>query len=60
MSAASPMADSPLRRIAASDWLQPNERSPRREDSAAWIAEVLDEPHTHELLDNLLHAVRDT
>jgi hypothetical protein len=46
--------------IAASDWLRPNERSPRRADSAAWIAEVLDEPHTRELLDNLVQAVHDT
>lgn len=39
---------------AASDWLQPNPRSPTRADSAAWIAEVLDEPHTRERLDALL------
>lgn len=42
---------------AASDWLQPNPRSPHRSDSAAWIAEVLDEPHTSELLDSLLQAL---
>jgi hypothetical protein len=44
--------------VAASDWLKPNARSPDRADSAAWIAEVLDEPHTRELLDSLLGAVR--
>jgi Ser/Thr protein kinase RdoA (MazF antagonist) len=44
--------------LAATDWLEPNPRSPRRADSAAWIAEVLDEPHTRELLETLLEAVR--
>ena len=34
--------------IAATDWLQPNPRSPDRADSAAWISEVFDEPHTRE------------
>ncbi|MFG3577766.1 phosphotransferase enzyme family protein [Micromonospora chersina] len=43
--------------VAATDWLTPNARSPRRADSAAWIGEVLDEPHTRELLDSLLAAV---
>jgi aminoglycoside phosphotransferase (APT) family kinase protein len=43
--------------VAACDWLQPNLRSPTRADSAAWIGEVLDEPHTRELLDSLLRAV---
>jgi len=42
---------------AATDWLQPNRRSPNRADSAAWISEVLDEPHTRQLLDTLLQAV---
>ena len=42
--------------IAATDWLEPNARSPDRADSAAWIGEVLDEPHTRELLDGLLEA----
>ena len=40
--------------IAASDWLNPSPRSPDRADSAAWVGEVLDEPHTRELLDALL------
>ncbi len=40
--------------MAAGDWLEPNPRSPDRADSAAWIAEVLDEPHSRELLDTLL------
>jgi aminoglycoside phosphotransferase (APT) family kinase protein len=42
--------------IAAADWLEPNVRSPSRADSAAWISEVLDEPHTRTLLDSLLAA----
>jgi hypothetical protein len=44
--------------IAAQDWLEPNRRSPDRADSAAWIGEMLDEPHTRELLDSLLAAAR--
>jgi Ser/Thr protein kinase RdoA (MazF antagonist) len=44
--------------IAAADWLEPNVRSPQRADAAAWIAESLDEPHTRELLDTLLAAIR--
>ena len=43
--------------VAATDWLHPNLRSPDRADSAAWIGEVLDEPHTRELLDTLLRAL---
>jgi aminoglycoside phosphotransferase (APT) family kinase protein len=43
--------------LAATDWLQPNPRSPQRADSAAWIGEVLDEPHTRELLEAILAAV---
>lgn len=45
--------------IAARDWLQPNARSPERADSAAWIAEVLDEPHTRELLEGIIRAAAD-
>ena len=45
--------------MAAADWLHPNPRSPQRADSAAWIAEVLDEPHTRDLLDDLLAAILD-
>jgi len=44
--------------IAATDWLEPNPRSPDRAAAAAWISEVLDEPHTRDLLDGLLAAVR--
>jgi aminoglycoside phosphotransferase (APT) family kinase protein len=44
--------------IAATDWLQPTPRSPQRADSAAWIGEVLDEPHTRELLETIVNAVR--
>lgn len=43
--------------LAAADWLEPNLRSPARADSAAWISEVLDEPHTRERLDALLRGV---
>jgi hypothetical protein len=42
--------------VAANDWLQPNARSPERADSVAWISEVLDEPHTRELLESMLEA----
>jgi Ser/Thr protein kinase RdoA (MazF antagonist) len=41
---------------AAMDWLRPNPRSPRRADSAAWISEVLDEPHAREVLEVILAA----
>ncbi|WP_162907041.1 phosphotransferase enzyme family protein [Allorhizocola rhizosphaerae] len=44
--------------MAASDWLEPNVRSPHRADAAAWIGEVLAEPHTREVLDALLKVVR--
>ncbi|GAA1412324.1 phosphotransferase enzyme family protein [Catellatospora coxensis] len=43
--------------IAATDWLHPEARNRHRADSAAWISEVLDEPHTRELLAGLLAAV---
>jgi len=43
---------------AATDWLTPNPRSPQRTDSAAWIGETLDEPHTRELLDTILAAAQ--
>ena len=46
-----------ITKTAATDWLDPNPRSPYRADSAAWIGEVLDEPHTRELLGTLLRAV---
>jgi aminoglycoside phosphotransferase (APT) family kinase protein len=46
-----------ITQAAGSDWLEPNPRSPERADSAAWIGEVLDEPHTRELLETLLAAV---
>ena len=41
---------------AATDWLTPNSRSPERADSAAWVGEVLEEPHTRELLETILGA----
>ena len=43
---------------AASDWLEPNLRSPSREVAEEWINEVFDEPHTRDVLDALLAAVR--
>jgi aminoglycoside phosphotransferase (APT) family kinase protein len=48
-----------ITQIAASDWLEPNPRSPERADSAAWISEVLDEPHTREVLGTILAAARE-
>ena len=39
--------------MAATDWLEPNPRSPDRADSEAWISEVFDEPHTRDLLGRL-------
>jgi Ser/Thr protein kinase RdoA (MazF antagonist) len=44
--------------MAGADWLEPNTRSPKRADSAAWIGEVLDEPHTRAVLDELLSSIR--
>jgi len=46
-----------ITQLAATDWLEPNRRSPHRADAAGWIAEVLDDPHTPEVLDALLAAV---
>lgn len=43
--------------IAALDWLKPNVRNPDRAGAAAWIGEMLNEPHTREVLGALLHAV---
>jgi len=40
--------------LAATDWLRPTPRSPRREEAAAWIGEVLDDPHTRARLLRLL------
>ena len=45
--------------IAATDWIEPNPRSPDRASSEAWISEVFDEPHTRDVLVNLLKAVSD-
>ena len=45
-----------ITQAAGSDWLEPNPRSPERTDAAAWISEVLDEPHTRELLEAILAA----
>jgi Ser/Thr protein kinase RdoA (MazF antagonist) len=43
---------------AAGDWLEPNRRTPTRDDAEAWVAEVLDDPHTRQVLDDLLAAAR--
>jgi Ser/Thr protein kinase RdoA (MazF antagonist) len=43
--------------IAARDWLEPNIRNPDRGGAAAWIGEILDEPHTREVLGALLDVV---
>jgi aminoglycoside phosphotransferase (APT) family kinase protein len=45
-----------INEIAATDWLMPNPRSPRRSDAEAWISETLNEPHTRELLETILIA----
>jgi Ser/Thr protein kinase RdoA (MazF antagonist) len=45
---------------AATQWLTPGPRAPDRADSAAWIGEVLDEPHTRDLLGTILAAARDS
>jgi len=44
--------------MAASDWLEPNQRSPDRTVAEAWIGEILAEPHTREVLTALLEAIR--
>ena len=46
--------------IAAADWLEPNVRNPDRAGAAAWIGEILDQPHTREVLGALLDAVSGT
>jgi aminoglycoside phosphotransferase (APT) family kinase protein len=43
---------------AARDWLVPSRRTPTREDAQAWVGEVLDDPHTRQVLDALLAAAR--
>ncbi|MGW6128639.1 phosphotransferase enzyme family protein [Cellulomonas sp. NPDC055163] len=47
-----------ITQAAATDWLTPNARSPERADAAAWVGEVLDDPHTRVRLRELLDAVR--
>jgi hypothetical protein len=44
--------------IAATDWVEPNPRSPDRAAAEEWISEVFDDPHTREVLDGLLAWVR--
>jgi Ser/Thr protein kinase RdoA (MazF antagonist) len=43
--------------IAATDWLEPNVRNPDRAGAEAWIGEILDEPHTRDVLTALLTAI---
>ena len=45
-----------INEAAGTDWLTPNPRSPQRADSAAWISESINEPHTRELLECILSA----
>jgi aminoglycoside phosphotransferase (APT) family kinase protein len=47
-----------INEAAATDWLNPNPRSPDRADAEAWIGETLDEPHTRALLEGILAAAR--
>ena len=49
-----------ITRTAATDWLEPNARNPDRAGAEAWIGEVLDEPHTRDVLGALLDAVTGT
>jgi Ser/Thr protein kinase RdoA (MazF antagonist) len=49
-----------IAQLAATDWLEPNARNPNRADAAAWIAEILDEPHTRPVLRALLDVVSHT
>jgi hypothetical protein len=39
---------------------EPNVRNPDRAGAAAWIGEILDEPHTREMLSALLDVIPDT
>jgi aminoglycoside phosphotransferase (APT) family kinase protein len=45
-----------ITRAAGTDWLMPNSRSPQRADSAAWIGETLNDPHTRKLLETIVTA----
>jgi Ser/Thr protein kinase RdoA (MazF antagonist) len=45
--------------IAASDWLEPGPRCPDRSVAEEWVAELVDEPHSRDVLDTLLAAVAD-
>jgi Ser/Thr protein kinase RdoA (MazF antagonist) len=45
-----------INEAAGTDWLTPNPRSPQRADSAAWIGESINEPHSRELLECILSA----
>lgn len=44
--------------VAGRDWLTPNVRSPERSGSEAWIREVLDDPHTPDVLERILTTAR--
>jgi Ser/Thr protein kinase RdoA (MazF antagonist) len=49
-----------IAQMAAMDWLEPNVRNPDRAGAVAWIGEILDEPHTREVLGALLDVVSGT
>jgi len=49
-----------IAQLAATDWLEPNVRNPDRAGAVAWIGEILDEPHTREVLGALLDVVSGT
>ena len=46
-----------IAQLAATDWLEPNVRNPDRADAAAWLAEILDDPHNRTVLGALLDVV---
>lgn len=48
-----------IAQAAITDWLEPNVRNPDRAGAAAWIGEILDEPHTRAVLGALLDVVSD-
>src|SRR2546430_15139201 len=49
-----------IAQIAATDWLEPNVGNPDRAGPAAWIGEILDDPHTREVLSALLDVLSGT
>ena len=45
--------------LASQDWITLTPRLLRRDDAAALVGEVLDDPHTRDRLDTLLAWVQD-